>query len=212
MWGNGGGYGANHWGIQDRSDRRGGGGPQRRGHNRRDQGNYGGNGGGFQSGGYGGYGGGYQSGFGGGSFVNGPQIPITDMDPMVEKLSVEYNAPEETATEATAVVNSNQLQCIIGRDGMRLEELKTISGASIKYEVVAEDSCLTNIMVSKGNESGPSSIVNAVWLMNICLNAFCPPAVSLAPFDPRRPLEEVVCSQRFGPPPGLAGGQQQQQA
>ena len=233
-WGNGGGYGANNWGISERGQQGGygGGGPQRRGDRDRGgrgdrdrRGGGGGGGGGFNSGGYGSYtggmGGGGGNGFGGGpnfgsfgggggNFVNGPQIPTSDMDPMVEKLSVEYSGSEETATEASAVVNSNQLICIIGRDGKRLEELKNISSANIKYELVCEDSCLTNIMISQGVSGGSSSVRNAVWLMNICLNAFCPPNVSLAPFDPRRPLEEVVVSQRYGAPPGLGNAPVQQ--
>lgn len=145
-----------------------------------------------------------------GESQKGTSREVTDMDPMVEKLSVEYSGSEETATEASAVVNSNQLICIIGRDGKRLEELKNISSANIKYELVCEDSCLTNIMISQGVSGGSSSVRNAVWLMNICLNAFCPPNVSLAPFDPRRPLEEVVVSQRYGAPPGLGNAPVQQ--
>ena len=217
MWGNGGGYGADNWNIRDRSKEGyygapgGGGGPQRRG-NRGGGGRGGKNRGGNTGGNYhnnsnfGGFTGAANQnygGFGGGNnFINGPQIPISDMDPMVETLNTEFNGE----TEATAVVNSNQLQCIIGRDGKRLEELKSISSASIKYEPVCEDSCLIKITINQGN-GGESSIVNAIWLMNICLNAFCPPNVSLAPFDPRRPLEEVVVSQRYGTPPGL-GNQQ----
>ena len=159
--------------------------------------NFGGNFGGNSGGNFGG------SNFAVGTFVNGPQIPISDMDPMVEKLDVEYNGPEQTASEATTVVNSNQLQCIIGRDGKRLEEVKCISSTNIRYESLADGSCLSKIHITQGN-GGPNAVRNAVWLMDICLNAFCPPGVSLAAFDPRRPLEEVVVSQRYGCPPGLA--------
>jgi len=136
---------------------------------------------------------------GGAGFINGPQAQ--PQDPMIERVNAIW---EGNGSIARLSANTTQLTAIQGANGARLEEIKRMSQANIQTSK-DKDSCLTQIKVSEG-AGGVISVKNAVWLIEICLNAYCKPDVSLAPFDPKRPLEEAVMSNRFGTPPGLNEG------
>ena len=163
----------------------------------------------------GGYG---NSGFGGGQYggrnqlMLNPQMQaawgapvIDDVDPMVQFLSVEKN--EETG-EARVEANIEQVGAIMGSRGRRINEIRNMSGAQIKVNELEGDNCLRFIEIKPGN--GPECAVeNAVWLMNICINAFCDPKCSVAPFDKNASLEECVMSEVYGKPPGIQDEQNQ---
>merc|ERR1712170_320023 len=99
-----------------------------------------------------------------------------------------------------------QVGAIMGSRGRRINEIRQMSGAQIKVNEQTEDNCLRLIEIKPGN--GPECAVeNAVWLMNICINAFCDPKCSVAPFDKNASLEECVMSEVYGKPPGIEGEQ-----
>jgi len=97
-------------------------------------------------------------------------------------------------------VNNDQAACIIGGGGRRVNEIRKMSGADIKIRDNEGDSCMRFIEVF-GHE--PQQALNAVWLMNIAINAFCEEAASLRPLHKDMPMETVATSGAYGNPPGL---------
>lgn len=184
-------------------------------------GNSGGRGGGGMGGGGPGFGnrGSYgNSGFGGGQFGGRNQHMLTpqmqaawgapvidDVDPMVQFLNVEKN---EQTGEARVDANIEQVGAIMGSRGRRINEIRNMSGATIKVNELEGDGCLRLIEI-KQNQGPECAVENAVWLMNICINAFCDPKCSVAPFDKNASLEECVMSEVYGKPPGIQGDQTQ---
>jgi len=127
--------------------------------------------------------------------------PIPGLDPMIQKLDVEY------LSDGTVSIKANIDQCgtIMGQSGVRIKEIRRMSGANIKINDLLGDSCLREITVNRGhNPNGNISAQNAVWLMNICVNAFGETAASACPFHNSTSLQEVVLSELYGKPPGLA--------
>merc|ERR1711970_447540 len=82
-----------------------------------------------------------------------------------------------------------------------------MSGAFINIDDPAHDSTLREITVARG-QGNEMSVDNAVWLMNIAINAFCDPSGSACPFPANASMQGVVMSGFYGKPPGMtAGGQ-----
>ena len=139
--------------------------------------------------------------------VKDPEIMInamtkkTELNPMVQKVKIRKDPIDETKT--IVKVSVSQFQLIAGRNDSRLEEIKKMTQADISYIPPDEDSCVVEFMISQGTDGQPTSVTNAIWMMNIAMNAYCKREVSLAPFDPRRPLQEAVVSGRYGEPPGI---------
>ena len=92
-----------------------------------------------------------------------------------------------------------------------MNEIRKMSGADIKIRDNEGDSCMRYIEVY-GQE--PQQAANAVWLMNIAINAFCEEAASLRPLHKDMPMEAAATSGAYGNPPGLdisqSGGPPQQ--
>ena len=107
-------------------------------------------------------------------------------------------------TDKTIVkVPISQYKIITGQDEERLNEIRKMSNAEITFIPPDNDSCIVEIFVSKGPKGQPTSVTNAIWLMNIAINAYCKRDVSLAPFDGKKPLQEAVVSGVYGEPPGI---------
>ena len=128
-------------------------------------------------------------------------IKTDELDPMIQKVRIRKDTIDPSKT--IVKVSISQFQLIAGRSDTRLEEIKKMTQADISYIQPDEDSCVVEFIVSQGEEGQPTSVTNAIWMMNIALNAYCKREVSLAPFDPRRPLQEAVVSGKYGEPPGI---------
>ena len=99
--------------------------------------------------------------------MNGPSMTTNQIDPLIEKCNVTWEGSEI----AKIIVNSTQLDAIQGRGGTRLNEIRQISQAQIQTHKES-DSFLSTIKISKGPASSDVSILNAIWIMDICLNAY----------------------------------------
>ena len=65
------------------------------------------------------------------------------------------------------------LACILGRqEGRRLKEIKRLAGVVIDVKTSEEDECIQKIKVRQAEDGNDLSVENAVWLMNICINAY----------------------------------------
>ena len=69
----------------------------------------------------------------------------------------------------------------MGHGGQRIKEIRRMAGAHIAIVDPSGDKCLREITVTQGTGSN-CAIENAIWLMNICINAFVEPSASLCPF------------------------------
>ena len=125
--------------------------------------------------------------------------PLPNVDPMIQKLDIEY-LPDGTISIPT---NIDQCGSIMGQSGVRIKEIRKISGAKIQINDLVGDSCLREITINRGM-NGDIGVQNAIWLMNICVNAFTDPEASACPWATPTSLQEVVLSGLYGKPPGMA--------
>lgn len=129
--------------------------------------------------------------------------PVPGLDPMIQKLDVEY-LPDGTIS---IFANIDHCGTIMGQSGSRIKEIRRMSGANIKICDLVGDSCLREITINRGNApNGDVAIQNAIWLMNICLNAFTDVNASACPWAVPTTLQEVVLSELYGKPPGMSMG------
>merc|ERR1711970_1270964 len=119
--------------------------------------------------------------------------PIPGINPMLETFDT-TNQPDGS---------------IMGNQGSRIKEIRKMSGAFINIDDPAPDSCRREITIAKGHGSD-MAVANALWLMNIAINAFCDPAGSACPFPGSATMQQVVMSGFYGQPPGMQQQQQQQ--
>lgn len=134
--------------------------------------------------------------FGGNSYA-GNAMP--GMDVFVQILEVEMMNDDKNAQIS---VNSEQAGTIIGNGGHRINEIRSLSNAQIKIHEPEGNSCFRCVEISSRNGS-PEPVQKAIWLMNVCINAFVDPVASVAPFDKSCSMEEVMASGKY-PMPGQA--------
>jgi len=128
--------------------------------------------------------------------------PIPGVDPIIQKL-------EETKNSDGSIslfVNIDQCGCIMGNGGHRIKEIRKMSGALIRVTDPDYDHCLREINIAQGNASD-CAVINAIWLINISINAFVEVNSSLCAWKSDTSLNEVVMSGSFGQPPGISQNQ-----
>jgi len=73
-------------------------------------------------------------------------------------------------------------------------------------EIIIDDECpvdsvFRTLTIKKGAiEEG---VENAKWLIDICVNAFCDPQLSLRPFSTDMSIENAILTGAYGAPPSL---------
>lgn len=123
---------------------------------------------------------------------------IPGMDPMLELLETE-NLPDGSVR---FMANFDRSGSIMGTAGARIKEIRKMSGAFINIDDPQPDSTLREITVNRGS-GNEMAVQNAIWLMNIAINAFCDPAGSACPFPATTSMQQVVMSGLYGKPPGM---------
>jgi len=118
------------------------------------------------------------------------------VSPFLQKLPEEKNG-----NDIRLKANQDQVGNIIGKGGRRINDIRDMSGCKINIKETEGDSCMRYIEVY-GN---PQQSANAVWLINIAVNAFCDPASSLRSLNMDMPMEAVATSGAYGNPPSLQG-------
>ena len=131
--------------------------------------------------------------------------PIPGIDPMLETLEIE----RQQDGSVKFMANFDRSGSIMGNGGHRIKEIRKMSGAFINIDDPAHDSTLREITVARG-QGNEMSVDNAVWLMNIAINAFCDPSGSACPFPMSTSMQDVVMSGHYGKPPGMQGQVQAQ--
>lgn len=146
-------------------------------------------------------------GMGGGPPMMGPGMmegecgwpaPIPDgMTPILQELL------HTTDSDGNLVIRANieQVGAIMGQKGRRINQIRAMCGTKITVQELDGDSCMRVINVAKGPQECCTR--NALWLMNISINAFCEGSASIRPFNPDCPIEQVVLSGVYGDPPGM---------
>lgn len=124
---------------------------------------------------------------------------FTGYDPMIQKLK--QQAQEDESVKVFA--NHDQINTLLSNFGQRIKQIRKLSGAHITVLDPQGDNCLQEIIVSQGH--GPNCAVdNAIWLMNVCINAFTDSSASLCHFDSNKTsLIDVVLAGSYGRPVGL---------
>ena len=123
------------------------------------------------------------------------------VDALIQKLP-EFPQPDGSIQ---LKANLEQVGTIMGARGARIKELRRMSGAEIGIQETEPPACMRTITLTRGQFSSEPSLQNAVWLLNICINAFCEPKASIVPFNNQCSLQDVVMSEMYGKPP-TAGG------
>lgn len=137
----------------------------------------------------------------------GAPIPDT-INPMIQWLGVEQVTDKKGGT-VICRANEEQLECIKGPvlpfrgRNARIDEIKALAGVLIDVKELGEDDFVTKIKVRQAEHGNDMSVENAVWLMNICINAYCDTSISLLPADDSVCLQDIVESRLYGFPPGL---------
>lgn len=172
-------------------------------------------------GGFGGPQGGQNNGFGGnfggpsmGSNFGGPTFNpnqrfgmiapcLPGHDPMIQRLEIQEMNNNDGIPMAKIYANIDHVGCIMGHGGMRIKEIRRLSGASITIVDPTGDRCLREITIApnpKAPNSGMQSIPFAIWLMNVAINAFADVSASLCPFGLETSLQDVVTTGAYGQP------------
>jgi len=140
-------------------------------------------------------------------------------DPMIQRLEIQEMANIDGVPMAKIYANIDHVGCIMGHGGMRIKEIRRLSGASITIVDPTGDRCLREITIApnpKAPNSGMQSIPFAIWLMNVAINAFADVSASLCPFGLETSLQDVVTTGAYGQPDmgqnqDFSGQQQQEQ-
>merc|ERR1712157_42387 len=122
---------------------------------------------------------------------------------MIQRLEIqEYDQSQKLPT-AKVFANIDHVGCIMGHGGMRIKEIRRLSGASVTIVDPTGDRCLREITIApnpKAPNSGMQSIPFAIWLMNVAINAFADVSASLCPFGLETSLRDVVTTGAYGQP------------
>ena len=111
-------------------------------------------------------------------------------DPFLQKLTEKWFNDMECHVTAKL----QHVLWIRGHKDCRLEEIMTMSGCQILIKKVDKDQCYVPIIV-KGECK--QDVDNAVWLMNVCINAYCDPRASLVPAEATCSVQEVVMTEAY---------------
>jgi len=131
------------------------------------------------------------------------QLLVVEDDFVQKALDIERQADGGVKFMA----NFDRSGSIMGNGGHRIKEIRNMSRAFVNIDDPAPDSTLREVTIARG-QGNEMSVDNAVWLMNIAINAFCDPSGSACPFPATASMQEVVMSGFYGKPPGMtAGGQ-----
>merc|ERR1719220_2611872 len=122
------------------------------------------------------------------------------MDPFVQKLEV-----QALGNSSTAYINRSQIGCVLGRAGTRIREIQDMSGATVVIECPDKGISDTNFMRMVSVTGQPQACSNAMWLIQVCINAYCEAEFSLAHFSEGDNLNIVMNSGAYGMPPMAAG-------
>jgi len=114
------------------------------------------------------------------------------------------NVPFKNESENVVVglINQEMVTSIIGPRGARIKEIRKMTGC----EIIIDDECpvdsvFRTLTIKKGAiEEG---VENAKWLIDICVNAFCDPQLSLRPFSTDMSIENAILTGAYGAPPSL---------
>jgi len=128
------------------------------------------------------------------------------IDPFIQRLEIDGTMPM-----VSALVNLDQMGIIMGSRGCRIQEIRSMSGADIQVTDLDEDSCLRKVSIKPTETGGETNVRNAIWLIEIVINAFCDAVSSAIPFPADATLQEVVMSGSYGQPPGLSNNGQVEQ-
>lgn len=103
------------------------------------------------------------------------------------------------------MANFDRSGSIMGTAGVRIKEIRKLSKCFINIEDPEHDSTLREITISRGKDSkhAHSEIQNAVWLMNVAINAFCDPSGSACYFGTNASFKDIIVSGAYGLPPSL---------
>jgi len=121
------------------------------------------------------------------------------ISPIIQQIAFSFNQAEDCWM---GQVNQEMVTSIIGPRGARIKEMRAMTQCDIIIDdECAHDSVFRIVKVKKGGlEEGPE---NAKWLMNICINAFCNPELSLRPFSADMRIEDAILTGVYGAPPSL---------
>ena len=128
-----------------------------------------------------------------------------NLNPFIQNLTKRYL--DEHKAVAQILVNVEQIGSIFGSSGSRIKDIRQQSGVKIKVNEAEGNSCFRIIEIdgSDRNCPGPIGVECAIWLMDVCINAFCPEDCSFAYFGKEASLEETVMSGLYGEMPGMQG-------
>ena len=139
-----------------------------------------------------GFGGGNMGGMGG-LFGQKNRGMLDNINPFVQRLHVEKIGPNEAHTYLTHC----QSGTVIGPAGRRMNEISQMSGAKVSIDTEDGNNCVRSVKVT-GQEG---QIKNALWLLEVSINAYCETEFSNCPFGREVSLMEIMHSGTYGMPP-----------